>query len=79
MATEERQKSIRNPPQNEEADCKLEEWKDFLKPYSPLDPEPGLGGILSLGLFSSKSSSFLTKSPYRDNSHKTLVTRLQRR
>jgi hypothetical protein len=27
----------------------------------PLDPEPGLGGILSLGLFHPKASSFLKK------------------
>jgi hypothetical protein len=28
---------------------------------SPLDPEPGLGGILSLGLFRPKASLFLKK------------------
>jgi hypothetical protein len=49
---------------NEEADCKLEEWKDFLKPYSPLDPEPGLGGILSLGSFPANATSFLNKIRY---------------
>jgi hypothetical protein len=51
-------------PQNEEADCRLEEWKDFLRPYSPLDPEPGLGGILSLGLLPANASSFLKKMAY---------------
>ena len=29
--------------------------------YCPLDPGPGLGGMVSLGLFSSKSSSFLER------------------
>jgi hypothetical protein len=48
---------------NEEAGCKPEEWKDFLSPYSPPDPGPGLGGILSLGLFCSKSSTILDKTP----------------
>jgi hypothetical protein len=27
----------------------------------PLDPEPGLGGIVSLGLFSAKASVFFGK------------------
>ncbi len=39
----------------------LEEWKDFLRPCSPLDPEAGLGGNLSVGLLGSKASSFLNK------------------
>jgi hypothetical protein len=51
-------------PENEEADCRLEEWKDFLRPYSPLDPEPGLGGILSVGLFPANASYFLYKISY---------------
>ena len=29
----------------------------------PLDPGPGLGGILSLGLFAAKASPFLNKIP----------------
>jgi hypothetical protein len=53
-----------NSPENEEADCRLEEWKDFLRPYSPLDPEPGLGGILSVGLLPANASSFLKKMAY---------------
>jgi hypothetical protein len=53
-------KTAKNTP-NEEAGCKLEEWKDFLKPYSPLDPEPGLGGILSLGSFLANASYFSKK------------------
>jgi hypothetical protein len=52
--------SAANRP-NEEAGCKPEEWKDFLKPYSPLDPGPGLGGILSLGLFLANASYFSKK------------------
>jgi hypothetical protein len=50
--------SAANRP-NEEAGCKPEEWKDFLKPYCPLDPEPGLGDILSLGLLLANATSFL--------------------
>jgi hypothetical protein len=50
-------------PQNEEAGRRPEEWKDFLKPYCPLDPEPGLGGILSLGFFPANATSFLDKVP----------------
>jgi len=53
-----------NLPKNEEAGRRLEEWKDFLRPYSPLDPEPGLGGILSLGLLPAIASSFLNKMAY---------------
>ena len=37
----------------------------------PLDPETGLGDILSLGLFWAKSSSFCTEFPFRDHSHRT--------
>jgi hypothetical protein len=48
-------------PENEEAGCRLEEWKDFLRPHSPLDPEPGLGGILSVGLLQTIASSFSNK------------------
>ena len=48
-------------PKNEEAGRRSEEWKDFLKPYCPLDPEPGLGGILSVGLLQTIASSFLDK------------------
>ena len=43
---------------NEEAGHRSEEWKDFLKPYGPLDPEPGLGGILSVGFFHANATSF---------------------
>ena len=42
---------------------KPEEWKDFLWPCSPPDPGPGLGGILSLGLFCPKSRTILGKKP----------------
>jgi hypothetical protein len=49
-------------PKNREAGCSPEEWKDFLRSYSPLDPEPGLGGILSLGLCSANASYFSRKS-----------------
>ena len=30
----------------------------------PLDPEPGLGGMFSLGLLYRKASSFLVQIPY---------------
>jgi hypothetical protein len=42
----------------------------------PLDPEPGLGGMFSLGLLSGKASSFLAnfpkEFPNRDSNHRTL-------
>jgi len=37
----------------------------------PLDPEPGLGGIVSLGLFTAKASIFLRIFSFRDSGHRT--------
>jgi hypothetical protein len=36
----------------------------------PLDPEPGLGGIFSLGLLGGKASPFFEKFPNRDRYHR---------
>jgi hypothetical protein len=37
----------------------------------PLDPEPGLGGMFSLGLLFAKASSFFNQISNRDSNHST--------
>ncbi len=51
------------PPKKLEAGRSVMGVEGFPKTDCPLDPEPGLGGIVSLGLLRGKSSSFLASIP----------------
>lgn len=52
-----------NVPKKVEAGRSVMGVEGFPKTDCPLDPEPGLGGIVSLGLLRGKASSFSKQNP----------------